>query len=265
MTHKVNSGIHFHVVQAAFLFQNTQSIKDFERTMKVSPGKRYNLKNKLTPADWQPSSLFASGKTSVLPQFVGIMMQIPQIRKSLEEIKSKGPAQKHIAEITREWVMGSAIEEIAKKYFSTTSKADSALTDSITAACKGIYKTLANVGTWGLSALSKMPTSGLDFQKLSDDERRALNNLPAMIYHGVNTEPAVLMRINSVPRSIATSLGERFVSMEGDKEDKRNVRKAREFLKALSVNEWQEVVPKGATMTGGDYREVWLRLAGDVV
>lgn len=82
-----------------------------------------------------------------------------------------------------------------------------------------------NVGTWGLSALSKMLTSGVDFEKLSNDEKRTLNNLPAMIYHGVNTEPAVLMRINSVPRSIATNLGERFASMEGNKEDRRNVRK----------------------------------------
>lgn len=223
-----------------------------------------NLENKLKPADWKASSLFASDKKSVLPQLVGVMMQIPQIRNSLEEIQSKGSAQKHIASITQEWVMGKTIEEIAKKYFRSTSKSDSALTDSITAACKGIYRTLANVGTWGISALSKMPTSGLDFDKLSDDERRTLNNLPAMIYHGVNTEQAVLMRINSVPRSIATNLGERFVSMEGDQGEKRNVRKAREFLKSLSVNEWQEAAPKGAKMSGADYREVWLRLTGGV-
>lgn len=86
-----------------------------------------------------------------------------------------------------------------------------------------------------------------------------------MIYHGVNTEPAVLMRINSVPRSIATNLGEKFASMEGDKEEKRNSRKAREFLKSLSVNDWQEAAPKGSKMTGEDYREVWLRLAGKCI
>nr|CBX31882.1 unknown protein [uncultured Desulfobacterium sp.] len=27
---------------------------------------------------------------------------------------------------------------------------------------------------------------------------------------------------------------------------------------------WQEAVPKGAKMTGEDYRDVWLRLAGSV-
>ena len=86
-----------------------------------------------------------------------------------------------------------------------------------------------------------------------------------MIYHGVNTEPAVLIRINSIPRSIVTNLGDRFALISENEEEKRSVRKARTFLKSLSENDWREAVPKGTKMTGGDYREVWLRLAGDVV
>nr|CBX31881.1 unknown protein [uncultured Desulfobacterium sp.] len=45
------------------------------------------------------------------------------------------------------------------------------------------------------------------FNKLANNKRRSLNNLPVMIYHGVNTEHAVLMRINSVQRSVGTNLG----------------------------------------------------------
>ena len=44
-----------------------------------------------------------------------------------------------------------------------------------------------------------MPTAGLDFSELPAEAQRAINNLPAMLYHGVNTEEAVIMRMNSVP------------------------------------------------------------------
>ena len=50
------------------------------------------------------------------------------------------------------------------------------MTTAITDACKGIYRTLANAGTWGLAALSKM--AGIDFEHLSPEQRRAINNLP---------------------------------------------------------------------------------------
>ena len=36
-----------------------------------------------------------------------------------------------------------------------------------------------------------MPTSGLNYDELSDDEKREINNLPAMIYHGENSEESV--------------------------------------------------------------------------
>ena len=50
--------------------------------------------------------------------------------------------------------------------------------------------------------------SGIDFDaKLSEADKRRLNSLPAMIYHGVSSEDAVLMRMNSAPRSAAEALG----------------------------------------------------------
>lgn len=223
------------------------------------------LEKKLKPKDWEPTSLFAMQGASVLPQLVGIMMQIPQMKKSLESIGGEGMSQRRIAELAQAWVAGKTIEEIARRYFSDSSDTSASLTNSITDACKGIYRSLANYGTWGLSALSQMPTSGLDFEKMPDDVRRAINNLPAMLYHGVNTESAVLMRINSVPRSIAPSLGERFVSETSDIEGVHNTRRAREFLRLLNDKDWQHAAPKNAKMSGADYRTIWLRLSGEII
>ena len=102
---------------------------------------------------------------------------VPFLKSSLDEIGGDGFEKKRIGELTQAWMQGDSIHEIAESFF----KGDQ--TKTITAACKAIYKNLANTGTRGLAALSKLPNSGIDFDKLSETERRRINTLPAMIYH----------------------------------------------------------------------------------
>jgi hypothetical protein len=91
----------------------------------------------------------------------------------------------------------------------------------------------------------------------------AVNNLPAMLYHGVNTEAAVLMRINAVPRSIAPKLGDQFAASKQGSSDIHNPRAARNFLRALSTDDWQKAAPPHSKMSGTDYRDVWQLLSGE--
>lgn len=149
---------------------------------------------------------------------------------------------------------GKSIESIAKQYFDGKTA-----TDKISNACKAIYRELANNATWGISALSKMPTSGLDYEAMSDEEKRQINNLPAMLYHGVRSEEAVLMRMNSAPRSIAESLGTEFKRSAAST---GSATQAADFLRSLSEMDWDRLRPKSAAMSGSDYREVWRRLSG---
>ncbi len=215
------------------------------------------LQRKLTPADWEPTSIFGDMERSSLPNLIGIMMRIPEIKGALSEIKSEGLAHQHIANIMNAWVAGRSIQDIATEFF--TAKTG---TEAITSACKAIYRAITNNGPWGLSALCKM--SGIDFDQLSPDEKRRINSLPAMIYHGVKTESAVLMRMNSVPRSIAEQLGAEFEQKTGTPAFNRTIGVARDFLKTLSDDEWGRFVPKDAAMSGQDYREVWGRLSGEL-
>ncbi len=214
------------------------------------------LERKLTPSDWEPSSLFGDSGSSALPSLIGIMMHIPQIKGALSDISTQGLSHQHIANITRAWVDGRSIQEIATEFFSNKKG-----TDAITSACKAIYKALTNNGPWGLSALCKI--SGIDFDQLSLDEKRRINSLPAMIYHGVKTEAAVLMRMNSVPRSIAEPLGAEFTRKMGSPAGSQTVGMAREFLRTLIDGDWGRLAPEGTAMSGRDYREVWGRLSGE--
>lgn len=217
-----------------------------------------NLENNLTMADWEPSSLFGDKSQSVLPSLMGIMMRVPQLQKGLSEIsKGEGASHRKLADITQAWVTGSSIESIAKTYFEGDT-----LTDQISKACRAVYRDLANNGAWGLSALSKMPTSGLDFESMTEEEKRRLNNLPAMLYHGVRTEEAVLMRMNGVPRSIAEQTGDAFKAQADSTETALSPRRAGEYLKSLKSEDWARLRPENSVLSGDDYLKVWKRLSG---
>ncbi|MFH1845170.1 MAG: DEAD/DEAH box helicase [bacterium] len=212
------------------------------------------LERQLTPSDWEPASVFGDSATSLLPHLIGIMMRIPEIK--IADIGSEGMSHQHVANITRAWVEGRTIQDIATEFFREKTG-----TDAITSACKAIYKTLTNNGPWGLSALCKI--SGIDFDQMSPEEKRRINSLPAMVYHGVKTEAAVLMRMNSVPRSIAESMGAEFESRTGTSAGTQTIGVARNFLRSLGDRDWARLAPTGATMSGKDYKDVWGRLSGE--
>jgi hypothetical protein len=155
------------------------------------------------------------------------------------------------------WVSGKSIQEIAKRFFKGE------LTDTITDACRAIYRNLVNTGPWGLAALSKMPTSGINFDSLSEEEVRRINILPSMLYHGVGTEEAVLMRMNAMPRSIAERLGSKFRAETGGQEKYQSVGKARDFLKNLQPREWEQVKPAASYLSGQEYKIIWELLSGE--
>ncbi|GLS42869.1 DEAD/DEAH box helicase [Methylobacterium brachythecii] len=216
-----------------------------------------NLEDKLTPSDWTPESLFGAG--GKMAELFGVMLQVPQLKEGLSSVSGEGFDNTHLSNITRDWVNGQPLEEIARRYFATGEGGSD--TDALTNACKALYRAIVNNGTWGLSALSRV--SGLDFDSLPEAERRRLNALPAMIYHGVRTEEAVLMRMNSTPRSAAETLAGMYRSaVKGDRA-RYSVGRARAFLNGMTTADWNRSRPDGAALTGEDYRSVWRVLSGE--
>jgi replicative superfamily II helicase len=219
------------------------------------------LETKLTPSDWQPSSLFGRGKH--LSHLIGVMMKLPNLSKNIEEIAGEGMSRSTAAKVAKAWVRGDSFQDIATEYFKGDASSDQ-ITDAITDACKGISKALLTSGVWGLSALSKLPNSGIDWDKLSEDQKRKLNMLPAFLYYGVDNEDAVLMRMNQVPRSVAVKLGTQFRRESGAAATKTmTVAEARDYVKGLSDKDWDRVRARASAMSGAQYREVWRQLSGE--
>jgi superfamily II DNA/RNA helicase len=215
------------------------------------------LEQKLTRDDWAPESLF--GEAGKMSDLFGVMLKIPQIADSLKEIGGDGFNHAHLSNITKDWVNGRSLQDIARDYFSEGGA--NADTEAFTNACRALYRTIVNNGTWGVSALSRV--SGIDFAQMTDADRRRINALPAMIYHGVRTEEAVLMRMNSAPRSVAERLGEMYKDEVGDTGNQYSVGVARRYLRELSASDWTKACPPNAPLTGEGYKRVWRVLSGE--
>lgn len=211
---------------------------------------------KLTQNDWNGTNLFKNNKS--LKSLMGIMLSIPEIKKSLEEIAGKNYMQGDtLAEITSDWVAGVDIEDIAKKYFKLNDECD-----SITKCCNVIYSKLINSATWGLASLQKLPNSGLNIDELSEEEKRKINNIPAMIYYGVDSDEAVLMRMNSIPRKISRQFAKEYLMVNKDI-NKSTPSDAYCWISSLDKKDWEKIIGERYTASGADYKRIWDIMVGN--
>jgi replicative superfamily II helicase len=163
-------------------------------------------------SDWSPNQLF-SKQGDNLKKLVVIMLRAPEIRKQMEEINigEKSLDRSSIARLITDWVNGKNIESLASTYFPNDNFAK-----SVERCTRILYRNISNAATWGLAAIQKMPNSGIGWEKLTEVEKRKLANLPAMIHYGVNSDEAVLLRKNNLPRSLSSRMGELFRASVGD-------------------------------------------------
>lgn len=221
----------------------------------IALGSLGNLQTKLGVSDWEPTSLF--GGEGRMADLFGVMLKVPQLKQDLEEFGGTGATKSRLAGITLDWVNGLGVAEIASKYFSDENGAP--LTNALTNACRAINRAVVNYGTWGIAALSQC--SQIDFEGLPDSQRRNINALPAMIYHGVRSTEAVLMRMNMAPRSVAEKLGGTFKRTAEGREG-NSVSAARSFLRDLDPNGWQQACLPDSVLSGAGYKRVWEILSG---
>ncbi len=212
----------------------------------------------LSPLDWNKNQLFSEQNQS-MQKLVGIMLNTYEIKKSIEDLNTGGQPfdRSSIARLIIDWVNGRDIASIASRIY-PNEQADAA----IQRATKALYKVVANAASWGLAALQKMPTSGVDWESLSEIEKKRMANLPAYLHYGVNTDEGVLMRKNNVPRSIANRLGELYsASVDGEIFDQPSSIVS-QWIGQQRPEIWDGVRPTNSRLSGGDYKKVWMKLNG---
>lgn len=211
----------------------------------------------LSPNDWAKHQLF-SQNNETMKKLVGIMLNTYEIRKSIEEIKIGNNVldRSSISNLIINWVNGQNISEIAVRTFPNEKNK----TKAIEKTTKAIYKVIANMTSWGISALQKMPTSGIDWDYLSAVEKKKMMNIPAYLLYGVNTDEGVLMRKANVPRSIANQLGAIYKEQEGDDIYSVKISSVNEWLKSSNNIIWEQAKPANSKLTGSEFRKIWEKL-----
>lgn len=206
---------------------------------------------------WSPE-LFA-GRRDDLRRMMGLLLQVPELRESLEDITGgTSPDGDKLARIICDWVQGRPLTEMASDYFAqrVEEESDESTTDAVAAmtrCCQSVFGRLTQTASWGLSALQSL-TLGSAFDKLSPDKQRSLRNLPARVYYGVNTDEAVALRLLGVPRTAAPALA-RELAVKADEP----LHRVRGRLRAADVGEWT----KAMGVVGTSYHRVWTIMEGE--
>lgn len=212
----------------------------------------------ISPNDWNKNQLFSEQNQS-MRKLVGIMLSTYEIRKSIDELSSgeRPLDQSSIARLIIDWVNGHNISRIASRFYPNED-----LNSAIQKTTKALYKIVANSATWGLAALQKMPTSGVDWDNLSAIEKKRMANLPAYLHYGVNTDEGVLMRKNNVPRSIANRIGQLYNEAVNGEIFSQPTDSVSNWLRDQGQETWDRVRPVGSSLSGQEYKRVWEKLNG---
>ena len=205
----------------------------------------------ITRNDWNKDNIF-SPQSNTLKKLVGIMLNTPEIKDSIDKIhKSKNSLDRSsISKIITDWVSGKSIEFIAKKYYN----------NDVSKCTKAVYSNIVNNATWGIASMQQLPQSGIDWDNLQEEEKRQLKNLPSMIYYGVNSEEAVLLRKENVPRTVASRFGEIMKDEFGI--NATLSKKSNEVTNWLLRKNWNTVISSSSNISGDEYKKIWKKLIG---
>lgn len=86
-----------------------------------------------------------------------------------------------------------------------------------------------------------------------------MGHIPSLIFYGVRSKEAALLRMAGVPRIAAEGLAGRWRELQPDASSFPAVR---QWVDQLPVEAWDQAVAERDMVSGSDARAVWTALAG---
>jgi hypothetical protein len=210
---------------------------------------------RVTSEVWTPD-LF-TGRRDNLRRMMGVLLQVPELREQLKEVTGgPRPDGDTLARIICDWVQGRPLTEMAAEYFAREGGEEGGGTDPIeamTRCCQSIFGRLTQTASWGLAALQSL-TLGDSLETMTEEERKALRNLPARVYYGVNSDEALALRLLGVPRMAAAPLA-RALGIRGSEP----LNEVRARLRASNIDTWQAALGE----RGKSYHRIWSIIEGE--
>lgn len=213
-----------------------------------------DMADELSSGDIRWGDSLLSGDSHTLGRLLDIVFQeIPETKQEISGIKSGAPITgDDMGRLVTEWMRGANLYDIAKNVLGADDS------KSISKCVRIIYSKVSNSASWGLSAMLKVPSG--EAPNMTERGQYA-TNLPAKVYYGVDTDAGVMMRLNSVPRSIAKTMGRSYESERGTVRES-TPGQVREWIAGLDDYMW-DAVAGSSRLAGAEYKKIWERLSGE--
>jgi helicase len=197
-------------------------------------------------AAWADSTLFGADPRP-LTGIIDVIGQIPELNLGHNETGGFNPAI--VAGVVTDWVSGATVSEIAARRFSHL---DMDNDDRLRLTSHYLHSKLVGQVPWGMGALQRVTLR-------EEGALEEVGHIPSLVFYGVRSREAALLRMAGVPRIAAEGLADRWRQLEPDASTFPAVRK---WVDDLPVEAWDHAVAGRDAVSGDDARIVWTALAG---
>lgn len=197
-------------------------------------------------AAWADTMLFGPDPQP-LTDIIDIIGQIPEL--SLGHRETGGFNAGIVAGVVSDWVAGSTVSEIAAARFGHLNISND---DRLRLTSHYLHSKLVGQVPWGMGALQRVTLR-------EEGALEEVGHIPSLIFYGVRSREAALLRMAGVPRIAAEGLAGRWRELEPDASSFPAVRR---WVDELPVEAWDAAVAGREAVSGSDARAVWTALAG---
>ena len=197
-------------------------------------------------AAWADSTLFGADPQP-LTDIIDVIGQIPELTLGHTETGGFNPAI--VAGVVSDWVSGATVSEIAARRFGHL---DMNNDDRLRLTSHYLHSKLVGQVPWGMGALQRVTLR-------EEGALEQVGHIPSLVFYGVRSREAALLRMAGVPRIAAEGLANRWRQLEPDGSTFPAVR---QWVGELPVEAWDEAVAEREAVSGSDARAVWTALAG---
>lgn len=195
---------------------------------------------------WTDATLFGPDPQP-LTDIIDVIGQIPELSLGHSDAGGFNPAI--VAGVVADWVAGLTVSEIANRRFGHLDLDDD---DRLRMTSHYLHSKLVGQVPWGVGALQRVTLR-------EEEALERVGHIPSLIFYGVRSQEAALLRMAGVPRIAAEGLAGRWRALEPDAASFPDLR---HWVDELPLEAWDEAVADREVVSGSDARAVWAALAG---
>ncbi|MEO8965593.1 MAG: DEAD/DEAH box helicase [Gammaproteobacteria bacterium] len=186
---------------------------------------------------WQAENLF-NYSNDYLKEKIKVIARLKETGLGTDS-RSNTFNEEAVAKVLISWVKGDRLFDVSSHHPTFANTVDEA------ARINGFVKYINSArfkASWGLGALEGIVTS-------NNDELQENSYIPSMVYYGVDTKDALLMRMAGVPRRLAKPLSQII-----NKNETLSLTQIRTRINSLSASQWDSITPQGSGLTGKEWK-----------